>query len=98
MFGALERSLIVRSCIIWLFVRVLVAPAAAKTAGHPLFLAPSAAAIVIATTAAVAWLMTRRRFEDLMLANLGTPLWIVACLLALPPLVIEIVIAQAGAV
>lgn len=105
--GVLERSLILRSCSLWLLIRLLFgiallllrasAPLAAGGGGHPLFLPPFAAVLVVVVTATLSWLVTRRRFEDLMLANLGTPPWVAASLVSLPPLVLEVVMAQAGA-
>jgi hypothetical protein len=106
--GVIERSLIIRSCILWLLIRLLIcmaflmfrasAPSAAAAAGDPLFLSPAAAVIVIAVTATLSWLVTRLWFENLMLANLGTPPWIAASLVSIPPLVLELVVAQAGPV
>ena len=103
--GALERSLIMRSCMLWILTRLLtfvaflllraIAPSAADA--HPLFLTPPAAVIVIAVTATLSWQVTRVRFENLMLANLGTPPWIAASMVSLPPLALEVVMAQVGA-
>ena len=104
--GVLERSLILRSCMLWILTRLLIciaflllraiAPSVSADA-HPLFLAPPAAVIVIALTATLSWLVARRRFENLMLANLGTPPWITAVLVSVAPLVLEVVMAQVGA-
>jgi hypothetical protein len=62
------------------------------------YLSPAAAVIVIAVTATLSWFVTRLWFENLMLANLGTPPWIAASLVSIPPLVLEVVVAQAGPV
>lgn len=94
--GVLERSLIIRSISLWVLVRLGIAPLLA-TGGHPLFLSPVAAAMVIAVCVSLCWLQTRRWFEDLMLANLGTSPWLTGCLVVLPPLVLEFAVAQVRA-
>lgn len=78
----------------WLLLRLVVAPFAAAAGGHPIFLSPAAALPVIAVCALLCWLVTHRRFEDLMLANLGTSPWMVVCLMAIPPVVLEFAIAR----
>jgi hypothetical protein len=96
MMGALEWVLIARSCSIWLLVRLVIALFALITGEHPLLLAPAAAVIVVLVTISLSWLTTRGRFEDLILANLGTPPWLIAVLLSIPPLACEVILGQVG--
>jgi hypothetical protein len=92
--GAIEQSLIRRSGSLWLLVRVVIAPfAMLATDEHPVFLSPPAAVVVIAVCISLCWIETRRKFEDLMLANLGTSPWTIGLLISIPPAVLELAVA-----
>jgi hypothetical protein len=97
MIGVMEQSLIRRSGSLWLLIRVVIAPFVMATGEHPVFLGPPAAMLVIAVCVSLCWIETRRRFEDLMLANLGTSPWTIIFLVAVPPVLLELALALVGA-
>jgi hypothetical protein len=96
MVGALEWGMIARSGGLWLLIRLVIALFAWIAGEHPLFLSPAAAVFVALVTVSLSWLATRGRFEDLMLSNLGTPPWVIAVLVSMPPLVCEVIVACVG--
>jgi hypothetical protein len=91
--GVVELSLIKRSGGLWLLIRSVIAPFAMATGGHPAFLSPSAAVLVIAVCVSLCWIEVWRRHEDVMLANLGTSPWVIAGLVATPALMLEVAVA-----
>lgn len=94
--GRFERLLVRRTLGLWLVIRAAVAPFAAASGGSPFFIAPSAALMVLGVSVALCWIVTRRRFEDLLLANLGTAPWAIGLLMVVPSLTLEAAIALLG--
>jgi hypothetical protein len=96
------RSLLARSLVVWVFVRLAVAagkPEAEATAGltpsHPLELTPPAALLVIGLVATAGLAYARRRNEDLFLLCLGYDRYRLAGMLVLPVLLLELAVGLA---
>lgn len=94
--GMVENAMLRRAAGLWLLVRIAVAPFLAAAEQHPIYVASEAALFIIGCTAALCWIVARRRFEDLLLGNMGTAPWSVVALCVAPPLVLELVVALAG--
>jgi hypothetical protein len=56
----------------WLLIRVVISALLVVNEANPLSIHPRSALIIIATVGFLSWIDTKRRNEDLLLANLGT--------------------------
>lgn len=94
------RSLVARSLLTWLFLRVCAGAASMFVAGelggsapgHPLLLSPRAALLLIAAVVVVGLVSVRRRNEDAFLLCLGYGRSRVIGTIALPVALVEVVL------
>jgi hypothetical protein len=91
-----ELAIARRAAVLWLLSRIAASPLLAATGEHPVFVNPRSAMIVVAAVGALSWLDTRRRNEDLLLANLGTPRWVIHLAGLGPPAALEVLVAMIG--
>jgi hypothetical protein len=89
-WGPIEMAVLRRALTLWLMVRLVVTALLLSAGAHPYWLYPKAALIVISSVGYLSWLDTRRRNEHLLLANLGTPRWLIHGLRVAPVLILEI--------
>lgn len=95
-FGAFEKAIVGRAALMWLVVRIISAPFLIRLGQDPVFVAPSASLMVAASAAALCWIVTRRRFEIVILGNLGTGPWRVAGVCVAVPLLLELILGRFG--
>jgi hypothetical protein len=89
-WGPVEMAVLRRALTLWLMIRLVVTAFLVPAGAHPFWLHPKAALIVIASVGYLSWLDTRRRNEHLLLANLGTPRWLIHGLGFAPVLILEL--------
>jgi hypothetical protein len=89
-WGPIEVAVLRRALVLWVLIRVAVAGLLllAKD-GHPLSIDPRAALIIVATVGVLSWVDTKRRNEDVLLANLGTSRWTIHVVSVGPALMLE---------
>jgi hypothetical protein len=88
----IARAYLARSLRLWLALRVLLAVVGALAAFNPLRLPVAAFGPVVVLTVVVAFVDLRWRHEQVMLANLGVSVTMLAALFAVPPLLAEIAV------
>lgn len=76
-WGPVERAVLRRSITFWILVRGTLGMLLALGGADPLLLDVRAILLLIGVVGTISWLDTTRRNEDLLLANLGTPRWMV---------------------
>jgi hypothetical protein len=94
------RSLVARSLVIWLFLRVCERVARAyvegklggPASGHPLLISPRGALLLIAAVVVVGLADARRRNEDAFLLCLGYGRGRLIATIALPAALVEVVL------
>jgi hypothetical protein len=91
-WGPVEVAVLRRAMALWLLIRVAVSGLLVANEANPLSVHPRAALIIVATVGFLSWIDTKRRNEDLLLANLGTSRYAVHGLGVGPALVFEILI------
>ena len=93
------RPLLLRAAVLWVSVRVVLGVAVwlrgGMSAPFSLRVSLPAACWVVLIIAGLNLLESRRRNEDLLLANLGTPAWALFLLSGLPPALAELLVASA---
>jgi hypothetical protein len=76
--------------VLWVLIRVAVTGLLLMThEGHPLSIDPRATLLIIATVGVLSWVDTKRRNEDILLANLGTSRWAIHVFSVGPALMLE---------
>lgn len=91
-----EPAIVVRAAVLWILARGTVAGLLLIMESPPLGLDTRASLALVLVVGALSWLDTRRRNEDLLLANLGVSRGTVHGLGLAPPLVGEVLLHMAG--
>ena len=92
-----EAAVAGRAALLWLLLRLTTAALLFAFAGaNPVLLAPRASVIIATVAGYLSLLDTKRRNEDLLLANLGTSRVAVYTLCFGPPFAVELLTAIAG--
>ncbi|CAN5868880.1 hypothetical protein BH23GEM9_BH23GEM9_29680 [soil metagenome] len=82
-----ERAVAWRSASIWLLLRLVVAALLALLDSDPLSIDPRGVLILMVTVGVLGFVETKRRNEDVLLANLGTSRALILVLCFGPPLI-----------
>lgn len=91
-WGPVEVAVLRRAVVLWLLIRVAISGLVVANEANPLSIHPKAALIIVSTVGVLSWIDTKRRNEDLLLANLGTSRRAVHALGFGPPLLLEVLI------
>jgi hypothetical protein len=91
-----ETAILVRAAVLWVLIRAALAGVLMVMESPPLGLATRASVGLVLVVGALSWLDTRRRNEDLLLANLGVSRGTVHGLGLAPPLAGEVLLHMAG--
>jgi hypothetical protein len=92
----IEMAVLRRSMGLWLVGRLALAVLLLLSDANPVVLHPKASLVFASVVGLLSWLDTRRRNEDLLLANLGTPRRAVYLFQFGPALGLEFLIAVIG--
>lgn len=91
-----ETAIVVRAAVLWVLARGTAAGLLLLMESPPLGLHTRASVALVLVVGAVSWLDTRRRNEDLLLANLGVSRGAVHGLGLAPPLIGEVLLHMVG--
>lgn len=94
----IELGVLRRTLTLWFVGRLVMVALLLLARAHPIVMHPRAALLFALAVGTLSFLETRRRNEELLLANLGTSRWLVRLLQFGPALGLEFLIAVVGRV
>jgi hypothetical protein len=91
-WSPVEVAVLRRALVLWALIRVAVSGLSVASDAPPMAIDPKAVLIIVATVGVLSWIDTKRRNEDLLLANLGTSRWTIHALGTGPALSLEVLL------